>query len=215
VGRDARLIVVDFDGTITKDDMLVDMCRRHAPAVFDEVEADLRAGRITLRECIRREFEAINGEHDEIVALAVERSRVRPGFAGFVRAAQAAGDRVVVISAGFRSVIQPVLDREGLGRLELIANDVHFGPSRTDVGFTYGDGACDVCGEECKRSVVRDLRDGHAAVVYIGDGYSDRCAAMDADVRFARRSLARFLDAEGAAYTPFEDFHGVTAALGL
>ena len=115
MGRDARLIVVDFDGTITEDDTLVDMCRRHAPEVFEQVEDDLRAGRITLRECIRREFEAITGDHDEIVRLAVERSVVRAGFADFVRAAEATGDRVVVVSAGFREVIQPVLEREGWG----------------------------------------------------------------------------------------------------
>ena len=105
MGRDARLIVVDFDGTITEDDTLVDMCRRHVPEVFEQVEDDLRAGRITLRECIRREFEAITGDHDEIVRLAVERSVVRAGFADFVRAAEATRDRVVVVSAGFREVI--------------------------------------------------------------------------------------------------------------
>jgi 2-hydroxy-3-keto-5-methylthiopentenyl-1-phosphate phosphatase len=215
VGRDARLIVVDFDGTITQDDMLVDMCRRHAPEVFAEVEAGLRAGRITLRECIRREFEAITGNHDEIVADAVQRAQVRAGFAEFVRAAEAAGDRVVVVSAGFRSVIQPVLEREGVGHLELIANEVRFGPERTEVRFLHGDGPCDVCGEECKRTVVRELRDGFGTVVYIGDGYSDRCAAMDADVRFARRSLAKFLKGRKVAYKPFEDFGRVCNLMGL
>jgi 2-hydroxy-3-keto-5-methylthiopentenyl-1-phosphate phosphatase len=212
VGRDARLIVVDFDGTITEDDTLVDMCRRHAPEVFEQVEDDLRAGRITLRECIRREFEAITGDHDEIVRLAVERSVVRAGFADFVRAAEAAGDRVVVVSAGFREVIQPVLEREGVGHLELVANSVQFGPDRTQVRFLHGEGACDVCGEECKRAVVRELRDGYATVVYIGDGYSDRCAAMDADVRFARRGLARFLDDAGADFAWFTDFERITDA---
>jgi 2-hydroxy-3-keto-5-methylthiopentenyl-1-phosphate phosphatase len=206
VGRDARLIVVEFDGTITEDDTLVDMCRRHVPEVFEQVEDDLRAGRITLRECIRREFEAITGDHDEIVRLAVERSVVRAGFAEFVRAAEAAGDRVVVVSAGFREVIQPVLEREGVGHLELVANSVQFGPERTEVRFLHGDGACDVCGEECKRAVVRELRDGYATVVYIGDGYSDRCTAMDADVRFARRGLARYLAGGGVEYGLFEDF---------
>jgi 2-hydroxy-3-keto-5-methylthiopentenyl-1-phosphate phosphatase len=215
VGRDARLIVVDFDGTITQDDMLVDMCRCHAPEVFDQVEADLKAGRITLRECIRREFEAITGDHDEIVAAAVSRAQARTGFAEFVRAAEAAGDRVVVVSAGFRSVIQPVLEREGVGHLEVIANEVRFGPERTEVRFTHGDGVCGVCGEECKRSVVRELRGGYDTVVYIGDGYSDRCAAMDADVRFARRGLARFLEDNGVEYGAFEQFEGITESLRL
>jgi 2-hydroxy-3-keto-5-methylthiopentenyl-1-phosphate phosphatase len=208
------LIVVDFDGTITEHDMLVDMCRRHAPEVYEECETAIDEGRITLRECIRREFEAITGDHDEIVRDAVDRAVVRPGFARFVRAAQAAGQRVVVLSSGFDSIIRPVLEREGLGDIELIANEVRFGPEHTDVRFLHGDGVCEVCGEECKRSVVREL-DGEGPVIYIGDGYSDRCAALDADRVFARRSLARYLDGEGAAYQPFDDFHQIRAALEL
>jgi 2,3-diketo-5-methylthio-1-phosphopentane phosphatase len=215
VGRDARLIVVDFDGTITRDDMLVDMCRRHAPDVLDEVEADLKAGHVTLRECIRREFEAITGDHDEIIGLAVARSKVRAGFADFVRAAEVAGDRVVVVSAGFREVIQPVLEREGVGQLEIVGNSVAFGRDRTEVRFLHGDGTCDVCGEECKRATVRDLRDGYGSVVYVGDGYSDRCAAMDADVRFATRSLARFLEGSNVEFVAFDDFTSVADKLSL
>ncbi len=78
------LIVVDFDGTITERDTLVDIVQEQAPDVLDQVEADLQAGRITLRECIAREFEAVRGRHDEIVERAVSRVRVRVGFADLV-----------------------------------------------------------------------------------------------------------------------------------
>jgi 2-hydroxy-3-keto-5-methylthiopentenyl-1-phosphate phosphatase len=50
-------------------------------------------------------------------------------------------------------------------------------------------------------------------VAYIGDGYSDRCAAIAADRRFARRFLAQDLDELGLPYTPFDDFHTVREAL--
>jgi 2-hydroxy-3-keto-5-methylthiopentenyl-1-phosphate phosphatase len=62
--------------------------------------------------------------------------------------------------------------------------------------------------------VVREL-DGTAPVTYVGDGYSDRCAALDAERVFARRTLARYLDGEGMAYTPFDDFVEIRSALGL
>ena len=212
MGRRARLIVVDFDGTITERDMLVDMCRRHAPEVFERVENDLRAGRITLRECIRQEFEAIRGEHCEIVDAAVARATVRAGFADFVSDAQAVGDEVVIVSSGFESVIRPVLERAGVDEVELIAHEVRFSPARTVVTFRHGDDVCSVCGQECKRSVVQRL-DGGRSVVYVGDGYSDRCAALDADRRFARRSLARYLDQQGVDYSPFDDFDQIRHAL--
>jgi len=82
------LVVVDFDGTITVEDSLVAIVQAHAPEVFDEVEDALMAGRISLRECIRREFEAVAGDHDDIVREAVARTRVRAGFAPFVDAAR-------------------------------------------------------------------------------------------------------------------------------
>jgi 2-hydroxy-3-keto-5-methylthiopentenyl-1-phosphate phosphatase len=50
-------------------------------------------------------------------------------------------------------------------------------------------------------------------VVYVGDGYSDRCAALAADRVFARAGLARYLEEQGVAFEPFETFFDVAAAL--
>ena len=40
--------------------------------------------------------------------------------------------------------------------------------------------------------------------VYVGDGYSDRCAALAADRVFARDGLATYLDEQGVPYERFE-----------
>ena len=207
----AWLIVVDFDGTITEQDTLDWLVRRNAPEVYDDVERALLAGEITLHECIRREFEAIRGDHDTIVAEAVAAARVRPGFAELVGSAQQRGDRVVVVSSGFEEVIRPVLEASELDGLEVVANRVRFSPQETLVEFRHGD-PCPTCGQECKRSVVDTMRNGRP-VAYVGDGYSDRCAALVADRRFARRGLARYLEGEGVGYLPFDDFYDVAAGL--
>ena len=207
----SRLIVVDFDGTITETDTLDEICRRHAPDTWDAAEDGLDGRRLTLREVIRMEMEPVRGEHDAIVAETVELARVRDGFADFARAARARGDEVVVVSSGFRCIIDPVLEREGLDDLPVVAHDVRFSPQGSTVEFRHGE-PCPVCGEECKRSVVNGLRDGRE-VVYVGDGHSDLCAAEAADRRFARRMLARHLEREGAAYEPFDDFRSIAAAL--
>jgi 2,3-diketo-5-methylthio-1-phosphopentane phosphatase len=207
------VVVVDFDGTITVEDSLVAIVQAHAPEVFDEVEDALMTGRISLRECIRREFEAVAGDHDEIVGEAVARTRVRAGFAPFVSAARAAGFRIVVVSSGFESIIRPVLAREGVAGLDIVAHEVHFTDTGGVVEFRHGED-CDVCGEQCKRSVVTSMHDG-GDVVYIGDGYSDHCAAMLADRVFARRGLARYLRKAGVPFEPFEDFTDVRAAMAL
>jgi 2-hydroxy-3-keto-5-methylthiopentenyl-1-phosphate phosphatase len=56
-------------------------------------------------------------------------------------------------------------------------------------------------------------------VAYVGDGYSDLCAAEDAELRFARADLIDHLEREGFSYLPFENMHdvrvGLAAALGV
>ena len=118
---------------------------------------------------------------------------------------------MVVISSGFETLIRPVLEREGVGDLEVIAHDAIFTLEGTTVRFRENP-ICERCGEPCKRPLVARLapRD---AVAYVGDGWSDRCASQDAAVRFARAGLARFLDSEGVAYTAFDDFDLVSAEL--
>jgi 2-hydroxy-3-keto-5-methylthiopentenyl-1-phosphate phosphatase len=71
---------------------------------------------------------------------------------------------------------------------------------------------CDSCGESCKRSIVQELA-GDGELVYIGDGYSDRCAAEASDKVFATRGLAEYLDERGIAYERFDDFHDVVRGL--
>ncbi len=205
------LIVVDFDGTITERDTLDDVLEQYAPEAYEEAERGLSEGRLTLRECMAMEFAPVRGDQATIVADAVRAAVVRPGFGEFVRAAEAAGHQLVVVSGGFESIIRPVLAREGAGHLPVYAHEARFTADGTSVEFRHWED-CDVCGEECKRSIVAGLRDGRR-VVYIGDGYSDRCAAVAADRRFARRFLAEDLDRMGLTYTPFDDFHIVRRAL--
>ena len=120
--------MVDFDGTITERDMLDAICSELAPAETAAAEAALVAGEIDLNECIRREFATIRGDHDAIIDEYVGRAVLRHGFVEFVRAAQGGGHRVVVISSGFEAVIRPVLERAGVGDLEVIAHDIRFSP---------------------------------------------------------------------------------------
>ena len=71
---------------------------------------------------------------------------------------------------------------------------------------------CPVCGEQCKRMEL-DRLGGGRQIAYVGDGWSDRCAAKAADVVFARASLATHLAEEGVDYVPFDDLADVREGL--
>jgi 2-hydroxy-3-keto-5-methylthiopentenyl-1-phosphate phosphatase len=202
-----RSIVIDFDGTITQDDLLDQIARDFGdPAVYQEVEDALHAGTMPLREVITREYEPVTTPMPEAVAWVLEHVRVRPGFAELVESAQRAGWEVHVVSSGFEEFIGPVLAREGVD-VAVHANRVDARPDGWVVEWRYPE-SCDHCHESCKREL---LPAGY--VVYIGDGYSDRCAALASDRVFAMRGLARYLEERGAAFESFDDFRDVENAL--
>jgi 2-hydroxy-3-keto-5-methylthiopentenyl-1-phosphate phosphatase len=66
------------------------------------------------------------------------------------------------------------------------------------------------CGDSCKRG---SLPEGDGQLVYVGDGYSDRCAALAAHRVFARDGLADYLDARRVPYVRFDDLTDVVAAI--
>jgi 2-hydroxy-3-keto-5-methylthiopentenyl-1-phosphate phosphatase len=207
--KQRRSIVIDFDGTITEDDLLDRIALEFGdPAVYQEVEDGLDAGTMPLREVITREFQPVTAPLDEVVRWVLDHARVRLGFADFVQAAQGGGWSIHVVSSGFEELIAPVLEREGVD-VELHANRVDARPEGWIVDWRYPDG-CDECHQSCKRSL---LPAGY--VIYVGDGYSDRCAALASDRVFATRGLASYLAAVGIAFEPFDDFRGIARAVGV
>jgi 2-hydroxy-3-keto-5-methylthiopentenyl-1-phosphate phosphatase len=207
----SRTIAVDFDGTVTEIDLLDTIARTFGdPLVYAEVDHGLDEGRMTLREVITREFAPVRRPLEEIVQWELDTVRVRPGFREFVELARKRGWRVLIVSSGFHELIEPILEREGVD-VELHANRVDPSTEGWRVQWQYAD-SCESCGESCKRSIVRDLATG-GELVYVGDGYSDRCAAEASDRVFATRGLAQYLDEQGVPYEPFADFHDIARGL--
>jgi len=200
-------LVLDFDGTVTEVDLLDEVAGRFGdPTVYQDVEDRLLSGEITLRECIEREFEPVRTPVDEVVAWALDAVRVRPGFRQLVDLADARGWPVLVLSSGFHELIEPILAREGV-ELEVQAN--RLAADERGWHVVWRDGRiCPVCGEACKRA---SLPAGD--VIYVGDGYSDRCGALASTRVFATRGLARYLEEHGRAYEQFDDFLDVVRAL--
>ena len=206
-----RTIAVDFDGTVTEIDLLDTIARDFGdPVVYQEVEDGLHGGTMALRDVITREFEPVRSPLKEVVGWELDNVRVRDGFREFVELARESGWRVVIVSSGFHELIEPILQREGV-EVELHANRVDPNPDGWRVEWRY-DSACDSCGESCKRSIVQELA-GDDELIYIGDGYSDRCAAEASDRVFATRGLAEYLDERGIPYERFDDFNDVVRGL--
>lgn len=204
----SRNLVVDFDGTVTETDLLDAIAQTFgSEEVYREVDEGLDAGALTLREVITREFAPVRAPLEEVVAWTLERARIRPGFRELVALARERGWRFVVLSSGFHELIEPVLAREGV-EVELVANRVEPKPDGWRVIWRDGE-RCPECGEPCKRAALPD----GGEIVYVGDGISDRCAALASDRVFAIKGLARWLGEQSVPYEPFEDFFDVVQIL--
>ncbi len=207
----ARTLVLDFDGTITEHDLLDEIASRFGDRdVYREVEDGLVGGTMPLREVITREFAPVTRPLEEVVEWTLEHVRIRAGFRELVELARERAWGVEVVSSGFHELIEPVLESEGVD-VDLHANRVDARPDGWRVVWNYGDG-CGSCGESCKRALASELA-GEGELVYVGDGYSDRCAAELADRVFARRGLAAYLDERGVPYEHFDVFHDVIRSL--
>lgn len=156
---------------------------------------------LTHDELLSLEFATVTAAYEDVREFVLENARVRPGFHELVERHEP-----LVISGTFHELIEPVLEREGV-TVQLLANRVQPRPEGWRVVLRDG-ATCDSCGEGCKRAALPE-----GEVVYVGDGYSDRCAALAATRVFARDGLAAYLDQRGAPYTPFDDLRDVSAAL--
>ena len=71
---------------------------------------------------------------------------------------------------------------------------------------------CSTCGI-CKQAPIKDAQHGGLTTVLVGDGTSDRKAALLADIVFAKGALARWCALSGVPHVAFETLADVQAAL--
>ena len=189
-------LVLDWDGTCTVRDSLVAAVHDLGdPSVYDEEFA-------SYGDALAAEIGTLRVTAEEAAAWAVEHVELRPGFHALVSAY-----RPVIVSSGLPQLILPVLQRENV-ELDVRSNMADPSPQGWRVRFRH-EGPCPVCGDRCKRRSLPDQR----PLVFVGDGYSDRCASLACDRVFARDGLARYLQDEGVSYAPFDTLDDVAAAL--
>lgn len=209
----ALLIACDFDGTVTQRDTLHVIVEAFGdPQMWDSLEPALHAGEMTVEDALTRQFATVRATSEDVRRVVAARAPIRRGFVEFVDWARHAGHEVVVLSNGFRSVIDPVLGDAGLDDLEVVANDCAFSLDGAAIRWDDRGPRCTACDRPCKRAPLTERRAGRPTVV-IGDGISDRCVAGIADRVFARDYLARDLASHGRPFTHYDDFDQVRAGL--
>jgi hypothetical protein len=95
-----------------------------------------------------------------------------------------------------------------VGELPVVTARTTFHGRRASIEFPNGHPTCLVCGT-CKRNRVLAHQAAGRAVVFIGDGESDRYAAGYSDLVWAKRALVPICREAGWAFRPWTEFREI------
>ena len=209
-----RILVSDFDGTMTKNDFF-DLARRDLPSAADhDFWQDYVAGKLTHFEALAGIFGSIRTDWAGIEKVLAG-MELDPSLKASVARLRAAGWDVVVASAGCGWYIRHLLDRADV-QLEVYANPGVFAPETGLVlalpeqsPFFKRETGIDKCAI-VRAALARDPR-----AVFAGDGRPDLAPAslVRPENRFARGWLAHHFAQRGEPFHPFETWSEIADRL--
>lgn len=208
-------IVCDFDGTVAKRDVghcffetyVRDGERR------EKILEEWKVGILSSRDCLEEEVSMLEAGTEELREF-VDKEELDPYFSDFVDFCNTRKYEILILSDGLDYYIDYILMKFGLGFIDYKAN--HLRISNGDikgVDFPYYDLIdCRMCGN-CKRKHVEDLVLKGYFTVYVGNGFSDRCASQYADIIFAKDDLLDHCSHEKISHEKFDNFRDVERVL--
>jgi 2-hydroxy-3-keto-5-methylthiopentenyl-1-phosphate phosphatase len=210
-GAPPMLVLCDFDGTITTDDVTNVLWDRYGLANWRErLLPAYRAGQTSTLELMDTGWRAIAMSADDLLLAARAKIALRDGFTAFLDGCANRRWDFHVISCGLDWYLRAFLP-SGVPFTSYAAVLEDGWRVRLPEGHTLPPGA------DFKVHVMRQLQVGHPGVgtVFIGDGRNDFPIAQACDHVFALggSTLARLCGEAGVACVEFESFNEIGAAL--
>jgi 2-hydroxy-3-keto-5-methylthiopentenyl-1-phosphate phosphatase len=205
------LVLCDFDGTITTQDVTNLLWDRYGlPDWRGRLLPPYRAGERTTLELMDEGWRAIDRGQDELLRVARLEIGLREGFIEFVALCDRENWALHVVSCGIDWYLRAFLPA-----------GVHFTSYRAELEDGWRVRLPDGCalpdGADFKVHVFREIQAtrGHETTVFVGDGRNDFPIAKACDHVFALAgsTLLRLCREAGIPVTEFEAFHTVAASL--
>ena len=210
-----KILVSDYDGTITDKDFYSLLAERYIPADTPDYFAQYREGRIAHFEAMMAYFAFAPTEEQQLEELLAA-SQVDPDLGASAELLQRAGWELLIVSAGSSWYVERVLTRSGVaatvysnpGRLE---NGRGLVLEKLDPSSPYHSASVGVD----KSAVVRHALHVAETVAFAGDGPPDLQPALlvRPELRFARGFLADALRERGEAFRPFSQWSQIAREL--
>jgi 2-hydroxy-3-keto-5-methylthiopentenyl-1-phosphate phosphatase len=205
-------LLVDFDGTACLQDVSELLLEAFGEPGWKRFDDAVDRGEIGLRDAADHQVAMLHGSRDEMLAFALERAELAPTFAPFVGWAEEQRLPLVLASDGFAFYIRPILERAGLGHLEVVTNEFVVEDGHASLRHPNGHPECIGCGT-CKMLAATRLRERHGPIAFVGEGQSDRYGALYSDLVFAKDALVAICEQDGVPYLRWETFDDVRETL--
>lgn len=199
------MFFVDFDGTITREDICYSMVKQFARNGWEEINRLWEEGTLSTEECAQRTLELLEAEPNELEAF-FKKADIDKSFIPFLNWANHKDYPIYILSDGYDNYIKEILRMNGLN-VPYYANHLEY-----DQGWRikclHLDKECKKCGV-CKTGLIEDLLKPEYISIYIGDGYSDICPAENCDMVFAKDHLARLCNEKGINFYNYNSFNDI------
>ena len=211
-------LFIDFDGTITRDDVGNLFFRTFGGPACDELVRRYRAGELSAAATFREEAAAVGPLDLGAAGEFLRGCDIDPGFPRLVSFCRDREIDLCVVSDGLDLIIAAVLERLGCAGVPRVSNSLVLegggptGRSPLRLEFPHSDAVCDRCAC-CKRNVLLMRSADEDVIVYVGDGYSDRCPAQYADLVFAKGDLQTHCREQNISYLVYRSLDDVQRRL--
>lgn len=207
-------IFVDFDGTITTEDVGEKIFTETiTPEIVQPILDDIIHKRVDGKQGWKMLFDAAPTLSVLKILEIASSIEIDSGFKDFLEFCKMKNIPVVIISDGFEEYIKPILAKHTLSHLTILANQLKV---RTDGKLTpvfpFTDEECRLCAN-CKRNHLVARSDEEEITIYIGNGSSDTCPAEYADYVFAKDQLLKHCERERISYFRYRNFRDVILRL--
>lgn len=209
----ATTVLLDFDGTISTADIGVVLLEQAGSSEWRELDERYARGEIGSQQCQAGQLALLAGTADELREIA-RSVPLDPAAGPLIRGLLEAGAEVLVVSDGFGFYVADRLAELGADDIPVLTNEVEW--STRQLAFPHADQRCPCssCGT-CKQAPLRAAQHRGRRTVFVGDGLSDRKAALLADVLYAKDRLASWCELNDVPFRPFGELADVAADLGV
>jgi len=203
------MVFLDFDNTITCVDVLDAVIERFSVnQEWVAHEEAWKAGEIGSRECLEAQLRSVRVTKKDL-AEYVQGLSLDPFFGRLLGLLKKRNIPCLIVSDSFSFIIKTLLDDQGIRNIKVLANELHFEKGgRLIPAFPHVSKDCLRCAH-CKKKHILEHQDRFT--IYVGDGLSDVCPALHADLVFAKGALLDRLRESNKSCNEFSDLNGVCA----